>query len=44
MLHYWQDWTVIEIARHMERSTTAVAGLLKRGLKQLRALLGPEDG
>jgi RNA polymerase sigma-70 factor, ECF subfamily len=43
VLHYWQDWTVIDIGRHMERSTTAVAGLLKRGLKQLRSLLGAES-
>lgn len=42
LLHYWQDWTVIDMARQMERSTTAVAGLLKRGLKQLRVLLGAE--
>ncbi len=32
-------WTVTEIAQHMGRSSTAVAGLLKRGLKQLRQQL-----
>jgi RNA polymerase sigma-70 factor (ECF subfamily) len=36
VLHYWQDWTVAAIAEHLGRSTTAVAGLLKRGLRQLR--------
>jgi RNA polymerase sigma-70 factor (ECF subfamily) len=39
VLHYWQDWTVAEIAQRLERSTTAVAGLLKRGLKELRTLM-----
>jgi DNA-directed RNA polymerase specialized sigma24 family protein len=29
-----------EIAERLDRSTDAVAGLLKRGLKQLRELLG----
>jgi len=36
LLHYWHDWPVAEIAGKMGRSTTAVAGLLKRGLKHLR--------
>jgi RNA polymerase sigma-70 factor (ECF subfamily) len=39
VLHYWQDWTLPEIGRHLERSPAAVAGLLHRGLKQLRVLL-----
>jgi RNA polymerase sigma-70 factor (ECF subfamily) len=39
VLHYWQDWTVAEIAQRLDRSTTAVAGLLKRGLKELRTLM-----
>jgi RNA polymerase sigma-70 factor (ECF subfamily) len=39
VLHYWQDWSVIDIARHLGRTTTAVAGLLKRGLRQLREAL-----
>ena len=42
VLHYWQDWSVAEIAAHLERSTTAVAGLLKRGLQQLRRRLKEE--
>jgi len=39
ILHYWQDWTVAAIANHTGRSVAAVAGLLKRGLKHLRAKL-----
>ncbi len=39
ILHYWQDCSLAEIAAHLERTTDAVAGLLKRGLKNLRALL-----
>src|SRR5262245_8671787 len=42
VLHYWQECTVVEIAELMGRSTTAVAGLIKRGLKQLRSLLRGE--
>ena len=36
MLHYWTGWTLVQIATHMGRSREAVAGLLKRGLRQLR--------
>ena len=36
MLHYWTGWTLAQIAAHMGRSREAVAGLLKRGLRQLR--------
>jgi len=39
VLHYWHDWPIAEIAKHLERTPAAVAGLLKRGLKQLRAHL-----
>jgi RNA polymerase sigma-70 factor, ECF subfamily len=43
VLHYWQGWTTAEIGRHLDRSPAAVAGLLKRGLKELRRqLLDPE--
>ena len=42
MLHYWQGWTVAEIGRHLSRTPAAVAGLLKRGLKQLRQHLNAE--
>jgi RNA polymerase sigma-70 factor (ECF subfamily) len=43
LLHYWQDWPVAEVARHLERTPAAVAGLLKRGLKELRTLMNPRD-
>jgi len=36
---HMQDRTLADIAAEMNRSTLAVAGLLKRGLKRLRALL-----
>lgn len=37
--HYWQGRTLAEIAGDMNRTPAAVAGLLKRGLKQLRELM-----
>jgi RNA polymerase sigma-70 factor (ECF subfamily) len=39
VLHYWQDWPLAEIGTHLGRSPAAVAGLLHRGLKKLRATL-----
>lgn len=39
VLHYWQDWPLAEIAKHMDRSSSAVAGLLKRGVGALREQL-----
>ena len=42
VLHYWQGWTVVEIGRHLNRTPAAVAGLLKRGLQQLRQHLNAE--
>jgi RNA polymerase sigma-70 factor (ECF subfamily) len=36
VLHYWQDCSVAEIGRQLGKSPAAVAGLLKRGLQQLR--------
>ena len=39
ILQHWQGWTLAEIGRHMHRSPAAVAGLVKRGLRQLRLLL-----
>jgi RNA polymerase sigma-70 factor (ECF subfamily) len=39
ILHYWHGCSLAEIGVTLDRSTTAVAGLLKRGLKQLRARL-----
>jgi RNA polymerase sigma-70 factor (ECF subfamily) len=36
VLHYCEDWPLADIASHLGRTPAAVAGLLKRGLKQLR--------
>ena len=36
VLHYCEDRPLAEIAQHLGRTPAAVAGLLKRGLKQLR--------
>jgi RNA polymerase sigma-70 factor, ECF subfamily len=43
ILRHLQDWSVAAIARRLERTTPAVAGLLQRGLKQLRLLLAETD-
>jgi RNA polymerase sigma-70 factor (ECF subfamily) len=39
VLQHWHGRSLAEIAEQLGRSPTAVAGLLKRGLKQLRVLL-----
>ena len=39
VLHYCEDRSLAEIAQRLRRTPAAVAGLLKRGLKQLRAAL-----
>jgi RNA polymerase sigma-70 factor (ECF subfamily) len=41
-LHHLQGWTLDELGRHLGRSPAAVAGLIKRGLKQLRKKLKGE--
>jgi RNA polymerase sigma-70 factor (ECF subfamily) len=38
-MRYFQGWSLAQIARHLNRSQAAVAGLLKRGLQRLRDLL-----
>ncbi len=35
-LHYWSGLTLAQIASHLGRSREAVAGLIKRGVRQLR--------
>jgi RNA polymerase sigma-70 factor (ECF subfamily) len=40
VLQYWQGLTLAQIGVRLERTPVAVAGLLKRGLKRLRELLG----
>jgi RNA polymerase sigma-70 factor (ECF subfamily) len=42
-LHYCQGRPLAEIAAHLGRSTAAVAGLLKRGLKALRSQLHEQE-
>jgi RNA polymerase sigma-70 factor (ECF subfamily) len=36
ILQHWHGWSLSEIGERFGRSTAAVAGLIKRGLKQLR--------
>lgn len=43
MLQHWHGWKLQEIALHMGKSHAAVAGLIKRGLEQLRAVLAPPE-
>jgi RNA polymerase sigma-70 factor (ECF subfamily) len=46
VLQYWHGLTLAQIGEQLQRSPAAVAGLLKRGLKQLRVLLqeGKDQG
>jgi RNA polymerase sigma-70 factor (ECF subfamily) len=39
VLHYWQGQSLAEIGQQLQRTPAAVAGLLHRGLTQLRAIL-----
>lgn len=41
--HYFRGQTVAEIAQAMDKTQAAVAGLLKRALKQLRAIVSPQE-
>lgn len=43
ILKHCREWTLAEIAEHLERTPAAVASLLHRGLKQLRELLREAD-
>ena len=42
-LRYYQGCSVDEIGRHLGRTPAAVAGLLKRGARQLRTLLHEQE-
>ena len=42
-LHHLQGMSVADVASEMERTEAAVAGLLRRGLKELRELLKTES-
>ena len=39
VLRHWHGWSLARIAQHLGRTPVAVAGLLKRGLRQLRTQL-----
>jgi RNA polymerase sigma-70 factor (ECF subfamily) len=39
VLRHCQGWSLADISRHLGRSPAAVAGLLHRGLEQLRSLM-----
>lgn len=39
VLHHWHGWSLADIARHLDRTPAAVAGLLHRGLQNLRRQL-----
>jgi RNA polymerase sigma-70 factor (ECF subfamily) len=39
VLQHWHGWSLTRIAEHLGRTRAAVAGLIKRGLHQLRAQL-----
>ena len=41
-LQHWHGWPLARIAEHMGRSRAAVAGLIKRGLEQLRNTMSQE--
>jgi RNA polymerase sigma-70 factor (ECF subfamily) len=43
MLHHLQGLTLAELAQRMERTEASVAGLIRRGLKKLRELLGDQE-
>ena len=40
VLNYWQGCSLAEIGEHLERSVSAAAGLLQRGLRKPRQRLG----
>lgn len=42
VLHYWQSWSLEQIAGQLDRTPAAVAGLLHRGLDKLKTVLGSE--
>jgi RNA polymerase sigma-70 factor (ECF subfamily) len=43
VLQYWHGWTLVQIAEHMQCTSGAVAGLLHRGLEELRSYLPDMD-
>ena len=43
VLQHWHGWSLAQIAAHLGRSHAAVAGLVKRGLQQLRIELQEQE-
>jgi DNA-directed RNA polymerase specialized sigma24 family protein len=43
LLRHFHGWSLADIARHLGRSAPAVAGLLHRGLTELRGRLGTTE-
>lgn len=43
VLHYWDGLSLKQLAEAMQRTPAAVAGLLKRGLNQLRTLMPTDE-
>jgi RNA polymerase sigma-70 factor (ECF subfamily) len=43
-LHYWHHWTLEQIGNKQERSKSAVAGMIRRGLKGLKEQLDDDAG
>jgi RNA polymerase sigma-70 factor, ECF subfamily len=43
ILHHLQEWTLDQVAQHLGRSPSAVAGLIKRGLQTLRQHFQTEE-
>lgn len=39
VLHYWQGWTLVEIAEELGRTPGSIAGQLHRGVGKLREIL-----
>jgi RNA polymerase sigma-70 factor (ECF subfamily) len=39
LMQHWHGWSLAQMSQHLGRSITAVAGLLKRGLQNLREQL-----
>jgi RNA polymerase sigma-70 factor (ECF subfamily) len=44
VLHYFQGCSLAEIGRYLGRSTSAISGLVYRGLKRLRGLFHESEG
>ncbi len=42
-LRHLEGWSLAEISEHFERTPTATAGLIKRGMQKLREKLGGEE-